>query len=79
MEHAHFAKQNHGYAATLALRNFCAQFAEHGFDVVPLHVGAGRMGKQQLERALVLPLHGRRWYQKSVPYATTSEVEGSDG
>ncbi len=79
MEHAHFAKQNYGYAATLALGNFCAQFAEQGFNVAPLHVGAGRVGKQQLERALVLPLHGRRWYQMSVPSATASEVEDSDG
>ena len=79
MEHAHLAKQNYGYTATLPLRNFCSEFAEQGFDVAPLHVGARRVGEQQFERALVLPLHGRRWYRKSVPDATTVEVEGSDG
>ena len=79
MEHAHLAKQNYGYAATLALGNFCAEFTEQGFDVAPLHVGAGRVGEQQFERALVLPLHRRKWYQKSVPGAAKGEVLGSDG
>ena len=79
MEYAHFAKQNYGYAATFPLRDFCPKFAEQGFDVAPLHVGARRVGEQQFERALVLPLHRRRWYQKSVPGATAREVEDSDG
>lgn len=79
MEHAHLAKQNYGYAATLPLGNFCPEFAEQGFDVAPLHVGARRVGEQQFERASVLPLHRHRWYQVSVPGATTRDVECSDG
>lgn len=45
MEHAHLAEQNHGDPATLALGNLCTEFAEQGFDVAPLHIGAGWVGE----------------------------------
>ena len=57
MENAHLAEQDYSYAATLALADFCLEFTEQCFNVLPLDIAAGRVGEDQFKRALVLPLH----------------------
>ena len=66
MENAHLPEQDNSYAATLALADFCLEFTEQCFNVLPLDIAAGRGGENQFERALVLPLHGLQWYHEWV-------------
>jgi hypothetical protein len=71
MKYTYLAEEDYSHTATFALGDLCAEFSKQGFDVTPLEVGAGRVNEQEVERALMLPLHERGWYQKSVLGATT--------
>jgi hypothetical protein len=64
MKYTYLAEENYCHAATFALGDLCAELSKEGFDVAPLDVGASRVSEQEFERALMLPPHDRRWYQK---------------
>ena len=55
MEDPYLTEQNNRYAATFALTDLCPEFPEQRFDVLPLNVAACRVGKDSIERTLVLP------------------------
>ena len=57
MKDPHFAEQDDGHPASLALADLCAEFAKEGLHVLSIQVGTGRMSEQGFQRALVLPIH----------------------
>ena len=57
MEDAYPAKQDHGHAASLTLGDLGPEVTKEGFDVLPLDVGAHRVGEDRCESARLLPLH----------------------
>ena len=66
MENPDLTEENDSDSATFSFEDLCAKLPEQGFDVPPLNVGARWMGEQKCERALMLPLHGPEWYQRTV-------------
>jgi hypothetical protein len=57
MKHPHFIKQDYSDTTTLSLADFGAQLYEQRFDIAPLDVPTRGAGEDQLESALVVPLH----------------------
>ena len=70
MEHPYLAEENDSNSATFSLGDVSAKFPEQRLDVAPLNIGARRVGEQEFERALVLPLHASGWYRIPVLLAT---------
>ena len=60
MKDPHLAEQDNRHATTLSLADLGPEFAEESFDVLPLHIGARGVSKDDFERPLVLPLHAKR-------------------
>ena len=58
MKNPHFVKQNNCDTASFTLTDLGPQFTKEGFEVSPRNVGASRVGKDRIERTLMLPLHG---------------------
>jgi hypothetical protein len=57
MKHPYFVKQDHSDTTAFSLAYFGAQFDKQRLDVPPLQVCTRGAGKDQFERALVLPPH----------------------
>ena len=57
MEDAHLAERDNRHATALALADLGPEFDEERLNVLLLKVGARRVGKDDIKRALVLPLH----------------------
>ena len=57
MEDAYLAKQDQGHTASLPLGDLGPKVTKEGFDVLPLDVGARRVGEDRCESARLLPLH----------------------
>ena len=57
MKNSNFVKQDDGNATTLTLRHFSTKFYKKSLYVAPLDAPACRPSKDQVEGALVLPLH----------------------
>lgn len=57
MKYPNLLIQNDRYPAAFALRYLGAELQEQRFDVTPLNIRACRVSENQMQRALVLPLH----------------------
>ena len=57
MEDSHFVEKDNSHTATFSLADLGSEFVEECFDILPLDVRTGRVGEDDFERALVLPLH----------------------
>ena len=57
MKDAHLAKQDHGHSASLALDDLSPKVTKESLDVLPLDVGARRVGENRCECARLLPFH----------------------
>ena len=70
MKDANFVKQDDGNATTFSFHHFRSKFDEQSRYVAPLYVSAGGPSKDQVESALVLPLH-----TKIVPLKGTATAQ----
>ena len=57
MKDAHLPKQDHGHSPSLALDDLGSKITKESLYVLPLDVGARRMGEDRCECARQLPLH----------------------
>jgi hypothetical protein len=57
MEDPHFAKQDYGQTASPPLVDLRPRVTKKSFGVLPLYVGARRVGKDRCKGARLLPLH----------------------
>lgn len=57
MKDTHLAKQDHRHSASLALGDLSTKLTKKSLDVLPLDVGARRVGENRREGAYLLPLH----------------------
>ena len=57
MENTYLAEQDDRYATAFSLADLGSELLEERFDVLPLDIRTGGVSKDELQRALVLPLH----------------------